>query len=54
MKKKTKAQLEFQKKFNQAAQKLGVSTIQPKPKPKVKGPTTQQKLKHKELELNMK
>ena len=42
MKKMTKAQLEFQKKFNQAAQKLGVNQTQSKPKPK--GPTTQQKV----------
>ena len=42
MKKKSKAEIEYLKKFNKAAQQLGVKTNQPKPKTKTQ--TTQQKV----------
>ena len=42
MKKKSKAEIEYLKKFNKAAQQLGVKANQPKPKTKTQ--TTQQKV----------
>ena len=42
MKKKSKAEIEYLKKFNKAAQQLGVKSNQPKPKTKTQ--TTQQKV----------
>ena len=42
MKKKSKAEIEYLKKFNKISQQLGVKTNQNKPKPKA--PTTQQKV----------
>jgi len=42
MKKKSKAEIEYLKKFNKAAQQLGIKANQPKPKTKTQ--TTQQKV----------